>query len=131
MGVMNRVDTLADRPDGFIPDNSVPFRSLIPLDEVIADVIKVSKTSKAVGRKYSRAIEQFGTEFRLLLDAPENEIRDLLDPDIARAVINVRNRQVEVAPGFDGEYGTVKISADGSAGGGEKEKQLDLFSNGG
>ena len=127
VGVMNRVDTLADRKDGFVPDNAIPFKSLIPLDEVIADVLQVSKTSKAVGRKYTQTVERFGTEFRLLLEAPENEIMDKLDAELGRAVLQVRSRQVEVNPGFDGEYGTVNIREfNGDAGRGH-EKQLSFF----
>ncbi|MFC1594640.1 endonuclease Q family protein, partial [Candidatus Omnitrophota bacterium] len=68
IGVMNRVAQLADRPIGFVPENSIPFTNLIPLDEIIADAKGMaSRTSKAVEREYSNIVGKFGTELHVLL----------------------------------------------------------------
>ena len=57
----------------------------------------------------SKAVEKFGSEFKLLLDVPEKELRTGLDPKIAEGIIRVRQGKVNIAPGFDGEFGTIKL----------------------
>ncbi|MBI4846041.1 MAG: DNA helicase UvrD [Candidatus Omnitrophica bacterium] len=109
VGVMNRVDELADRPQGFVPDNAIPFKNLIPLDEIIAESKGVSKASKAVSREYLKIISEFQTEFDVLIKADENYLRSNLPAEIAQAVIMVRQGKVKIDPGFDGQYGTIKI----------------------
>ena len=63
VGVCNRVDQLADRPEGFVPENSIPYRNLISLDEIIADAKGIGKNSQTVEREYRSAIAKFGKEF--------------------------------------------------------------------
>ena len=109
VGVMNRVDKLADREDGFRPENSIPFRNLIPLAEIIAEAKGVGVGTKGVEAEYMKVVHRFGSEFKVLLDAPENELRESLDPRVAEGVICVGQGKVSIAPGFDGEYGTIKI----------------------
>jgi PHP family Zn ribbon phosphoesterase len=74
VGVMNRVEQLADRPEGFKPDNAIPFKSLIPLDDIIADSKGIGKTSVAVGREYRAVLAKFGTEFEILLRASKEAV---------------------------------------------------------
>lgn len=126
VGVMNRVDVLADRPVGFVPSNGIPFKNLIPFDEIIADAKGVSKTSVFVEREYNNLVSRFGTEFDILIKASEEELRKNLPSRIAEGVLKVRLGKVKLEPGFDGEYGKVHIfnKEDKS---GEGEKQLSLF----
>jgi PHP family Zn ribbon phosphoesterase len=116
VGVMNRVEQLADRPEGFKPDNAIPFKSLIPLDEIIADAKGVAKTSVSVEREYRAVLPKFGTEFDILLKAPKEELLKGLPPRVAEGVIKVREGKVNIKAGFDGEYGIISIF-------GEEEKQ--------
>jgi uncharacterized protein (TIGR00375 family) len=116
VGVMNRVEQLADRPEGFKPDNAIPFKSLIPLDEIIADAKGVAKTSVSVEREYRAVLPKFGTEFDILLKAPKEELLKGLPPRVAEGVIKVREGKVDIKAGFDGEYGIISIF-------GEEEKQ--------
>ena len=126
VGVMNRVEQLADRPEGFIPPNGIPFKSLIPLVEIIAEARGVSKTSVAVERDYRSCVAKFGTEFEILLRASKEELLKGLPPRIAEGVLRVRDKRVAIKAGFDGEYGIISIF-------GEEEKkdkneqQLSLF----
>jgi uncharacterized protein (TIGR00375 family) len=126
VGVMNRLEQLADRQEGYIPQNSIPFKRLIPLEEIIADAKGVSKGSVAVERDYHSSVAKFGTEFEILLRAPEESLRKNLPAKIAEGVLRVRQGKVSIKAGFDGEYGTISIF-----GGEEKqersEKQLSLF----
>lgn len=126
IGVMSRVDQLADRPQGFRPENAIPFKNLIPLDEIIADVKGMGKASKTVDQEYRGILAKFGTEFEVLGKVPEEDLRKGIDPRIAEAIIRSRQGQVNIAPGYDGEYGKVSIFGDD-----EKpkkhEEQLSLF----
>ncbi len=110
VGVLNRVDFLADRKAGFVPENSIPFKNLIPLDEIIAEVRAVGKTSKKVKEEYHKAISHFGTEFEILLEAKEDALRKFFFPEIAEGILKTRRLEVDITPGYDGEYGIIKIS---------------------
>jgi len=126
VGVMSRVDKLADRPEGFKPQNAIPFKNLIPLDEIIADAKGVSKSSVAVERELRSCISKFGTEFDILMRASEEDLKKNLPLKIAQGVLMVRNGKVKIKAGFDGEYGEVSIfnnDIKDSAG----EEQLKLF----
>jgi len=124
IGVMNRVAELADRPEGFVPENSIPFKRMIPLSEIIADVIGVGDASKAVDAEYSAIIPRLGTELEVLMEVESDKLLKELPLKIAKAIINVRSGNVNILPGFDGEYGTIEILKEKDS---ISEKQLDLF----
>lgn len=126
VGVMNRVEKLANRPEGYTPSNAIPYKSLVPLDEIIAETKGVGKNSVAVERDYRAAIAKFGTEFEILVKATEEDLRKSLSPRVAEGVIRMRTGKVTKKAGFDGEYGAISV-----LGGDEKapegEQQLSLF----
>jgi uncharacterized protein (TIGR00375 family) len=125
VGVMNRVSQLADRQEGYVPENSIPYKRMIPLLEIIADVLGMGDASKAVEAEYKAIVPRAGTEFEVLTEISEDGLLKALPRKIAAAIIKVRNGKVNILPGFDGEYGKIAIPKDESD---EKtEKQLDLF----
>jgi len=124
IGVMNRVSELADRPEGFVPENSIPFKRMIPLLEIIANVLGVGDASKAVDAEYRSIVPRIGTELEVLTEIDEERLLKELPMKIAKAIINVRNGNVNILPGFDGEYGKIEILKDKDS---VVEKQLDLF----
>ena len=126
VGVVNRVEKLADRPEGFKPDNAIPFKNLIPLEEIIADSKGVGKASVAVERDYHTCLAKFGTEFEILLRASKQDLLKGLPPKIAEGVLRVREGKVNINAGYDGEYGIISIFDKGE-GGQKSEKQLSLF----
>ncbi len=107
IGVYNRVAQLADRPEGFKLD-SIPYKSLVPLQEIIADILGVGKGSKKVISVYTDLVNKGGSEFRILLDLNEDELSKIAQPEIVLGIKNVRSGKVEVSPGYDGEFGVVK-----------------------
>ncbi len=109
IGVMYRVEELADRPLGAKPEKAIPFKNLIPLEEIIADALALGKVSKATRTEYTKLVNAFGNEFNILLDAPIGEIAIRSSPIIAEGVKRVREQKAKVSPGFDGEYGKIKI----------------------
>ena len=126
VGVMNRVAKLADREEGYTPANAIPYKSLIPLDEIIAETKGVGKNSVAVEREYRTAIAKFGTEFEIVVKAPDEDLRRSLSPKVAEGVIRMRNGKVRKKAGFDGEYGVISVFGEDDKAP-EGEKQLSLF----
>ncbi|MFA6594583.1 MAG: endonuclease Q family protein [Candidatus Buchananbacteria bacterium] len=107
LGVLHRVNLLADRLE--VPTSGfVPYKNLIPLQEIIADVLAVGKNSKKVQREYFNLIQQHD-EFAVLLDLSLAELQRITLPEIAEAVSAMRRGQVEIAAGYDGIFGKVKI----------------------
>ncbi len=126
VGVVNRVENLADRPEGFRPEDAIPFKSFIPLDEIIADAKGIGKASIEVAREYRAAVAKFGTEFEILRRAPKEDLLKGLPARVAEGVLRVRQGKVNIRAGYDGEYGTVSIFDQGENQ--EKnEQQLTLF----
>jgi len=126
VGVMNRVEQLADRPEGYVPTNNIPFKNLIPLDEIIAEARGVAKGAVAVERDYRSFLAKYGTEFNILLGASKEDLMKGLPPRVAEGIIRVREGKVNIKAGFDGEYGIVSIFGEED----KKEKseqQLSLF----
>lgn len=109
VGVEHRVELLADRPLGFTPENSIPFKNFIPLEEIVAFALGIRKESAIVDRQYREILAKSGKEFDILLHWTEDEIMKKLPEKIAKAVISVRNGNVKVSPGYDGVYGTIEI----------------------
>jgi len=109
IGVLSRIEELADQPEGFVPENHIPFKSLVPLDEIIADVLSQGVSTKAVEQEYKNLIEKFGSEFNVLLDVSRKDLATATQPEIVEAIMRVREGKVIREPGYDGVYGKIKI----------------------
>jgi len=106
VGVLQRVEELADRPEDFRPEGAIPFRSLLPLYEVISFATGVNRLyAKAVLEQQDRLIRAFGSEFAVLLDAPLEELSRYSKQEVAKAIIAVRENRLRFTPGYDGLYG--------------------------
>jgi uncharacterized protein (TIGR00375 family) len=124
VGVMHRVEKLADRGEGFRPTGAASFQSLIPLQELIAETLAVGVSSKKVANNYRGLLEQLGSEFRILMDAQLRDIESAGSPLLREAVARMRAGRVRIAPGYDGEYGTVRIFEDAERTAGKWQMQL-------
>ncbi len=120
IGVLYRVDELADRPAESIIDKNpvpeqssargkfIPHRYLVPLREIIAASFEVGKKSKKVEEEYRRLILALGSEFEILLHRSVAQIEQITsDKNIAFGIQNMREGKVKIVPGFDGQYGVV------------------------
>ena len=116
IGVLNRVAELADRKKGEKPKNAIPYKSLIPLQEIIADAQHQGVGTKRGKAEYEKLILQIGTEFDILLDVTEKELIKVTSREIAQGILRVREGKVKIEPGYDGEYGKIKIFEEGGQG---------------
>ncbi len=105
VGVAERVEELADRPDGFVLKDAVSFRNLIPLSEIIAGTTGNAVASKQVWEEYYKLINAFGNEFAVVLDADEKELKKITSGKIADNIIKNRLQKIPFKPGYDGVYG--------------------------
>lgn len=105
IGVLHRVEELADRPQGFKPKDAVPFKKIIPLSEIISRVLKTGLATQKVWKEYHNLVNNFGSEFNVLLETPFEKLVKITNEHIANAIINIRNEKIKIQPGYDGEYG--------------------------
>jgi uncharacterized protein (TIGR00375 family) len=140
-GVMGRVLELADRPvdeTQVPPDdpgggNRRPYRSLIPLREILGELLETGAGSKKVESLYGTLIEKAGSELGLLMDMPVAELERLKSPGLsgellAAAIGRMRSGRVSISPGYDGEYGVIRAFAPGETP--AVKSQTELFAAG-
>jgi len=109
VGVMHRVEELADRPEGFIPRNAIPSIHTLPLEEIIAEAVGTRVGTKGVETEYDRLVEKGGSEFRILLEATPDELASYASPKILEGIIRNRQGKVLIVPGHDGTYGKITL----------------------
>src|SRR3989338_7208932 len=130
IGVLNRVALLADRTEDEArrvaeEKKFIPYRNLVPLPEILADVFECGVSTKRVHDAYNTLTKMF-SEFHVLLHASLEDISSASEKQVARAVDRVRNGNIVVKPGYDGEFGIVKVFEDGGGRGGPKQVSLAL-----
>lgn len=110
IGVLNRVEELADRPEGFRPKEAVGFRKLIELDKIIAASLGVkSRQSTKVQSEYRRLLALFGSELSILLDLDLETAKKELGSRLTEGLRRMRAGELIIKPGFDGQYGEIDI----------------------
>jgi len=110
VGVLHRVEELADRPAGARPGGAPPFTSVIPLLDLIGGALGVGTQAKRAQHLYFELLEKIGNEFHVLLTAPIGEISSVSGERLARGIADMRLGEVEIDPGYDGKFGRVSVS---------------------
>ena len=124
VGVMNRVEEIADRDENYKPSNRPPFKSIVPLQEIIADAFGVGVASKRVQEEYERIVKHVGTEFDVLLHIEKEKISEVADEQVVEGIMRVRAGKLHILPGYDGEYGTVQVFTDEERASRKKQQNL-------
>ncbi|MFP4514466.1 MAG: endonuclease Q family protein [Parcubacteria group bacterium] len=110
LGVSYRVDELADRKLGYKPKNRQGYKKLIELDKIIAESLNIkSRKSIKVQAIYKKMIEHLGSELDILLELEIKKIKKEFGELIALGIERVRKGDLIIKPGFDGNYGEIKI----------------------
>ena len=118
IGVLRRVNELADREYGFRPKNAKEFKRIIPLSEIISNVISKGIATKGVWDVYNKLIQTFGNEMNILLKVSKDDLLKVVDNKLVNAILLNREGKVEFSPGYDGEYGVPLF---------DKQKKLGEF----
>ena len=123
LGVMQRVEELAKRPPAVTSTDSTgltsngngrpPFRMLVSLQQIVSESLSVGPNTKTVLRQYSKLCEELGSELAVLTEAPVADIARVSGERVAEGVGRVRSGDISIEPGYDGQYGKVKVWPDG------------------
>jgi uncharacterized protein (TIGR00375 family) len=109
VGVLHCVHDLADREIDAPPETASPFRSLIPLPEILSEIEDVGPNTKTVNRLHEKVTSEIGSDFYVLQQAPIDQIKEFGRPMLTEAVRRLREGKVIKEAGYDGEYGTIKL----------------------
>jgi PHP family Zn ribbon phosphoesterase len=109
LGVLHRIEDLADRPLPRGAPTGVPFLKTVPLEEILGQVLGRPAASRLVREAYFRLIRELGDEHRILTEIPAADLERIGPPRLGWAVERVRRGKVRVEPGGDGVYGRVSV----------------------
>lgn len=109
VGVLSRVEDLADREQGARPAGAAPFRNLVPLPEILGEIAGVGAKSKRVSAEVAALVERLGPELQILEHLPLEELGRLSSPLVREAIARLRRGQVIREAGYDGEYGVIRM----------------------
>ena len=109
IGVLHRVEELADRADAMDTPANRPFFSLIPLPELIASCTGVSTASKKTQARYFDLLSKLGPELSILREMPVDVIEKAAGYAIGEGIRRMRAGEVRRRSGFDGEYGVISL----------------------
>ena len=112
VGVLHRVDALADRTEKNLPVNDIPAKHILPLEEIIASAYGQKPNTKKVTAEYDRLVERYGSELAILLERTEQELAEHVSERILTGILRVRRGDVRIIPGYDGEYGKIALFDD-------------------
>jgi DNA helicase II / ATP-dependent DNA helicase PcrA len=108
VGVLSRVEELADRPEGIRPEGAADFRSLVPLPEIMSEILGAGPKSKKVLEQIDKLTAALGPELVILQDVPLEDIKTH-SPLLAEAITRLRRGEVTREAGYDGEYGVIRL----------------------
>ncbi len=128
LGVLNQVEKLADRAEQKIDtDIHIPYKNIVPLPEVIADYYGVNRNSKKVEKLYFDIIEQAGDEFKVNLDLSLDQLKKIMPGALAEGIIKMRLGDLQLFPGYDGQYGTIQLFSNRDLALAADKRQKTLF----
>ena len=122
LGVSHRIFDLADREIGKRKQKNIPYKSIVPLREILSNVFGKGKNTKTVNTEYFNLIEKGKNEFNILLNLNFEELKEIALPKIVEGIMRMREGNMVIEGGYDGVFGTVKVFEDG--GGLSKQRKL-------
>ncbi|MCP3802982.1 UvrD-helicase domain-containing protein [Allokutzneria sp. A3M-2-11 16] len=126
VGVLNRISELADRPYGTRPEGAAGFRNLIPLPEIMGEILGVGPKSKKVQAEVAALTAAHGPELSILDDVPLDDLA-ASSTLVGEAIGRLRRGEVIRDSGYDGEYGVIKLFEPGELHRAKSKATLSLF----
>jgi uncharacterized protein (TIGR00375 family) len=111
IGVMHRVEELADRPEEAERERMHPFRCLVPLPEIVGEIRGTASTTRGVDAAITQLVGRLGPEMDILERIPLEDVARVADPLLVEALARLRAGQVRREAGYDGEYGVIRLFA--------------------
>jgi ATP-dependent DNA helicase UvrD/PcrA len=111
VGVLSRVEALADRRLGQRPAGAAGFESAVPLKEIIGEILGVGPQSRAVDKRYGDLLARFGSELFILRELDLKILSATGEQELAQALFRMRAGKARIEAGYDGEYGRVRLLA--------------------
>jgi len=109
VGVMHRVESLSDRDKGDFSPTRIPYKNLIPLNEIVAQALDKTSECKSVWDLYFRFIHEFQDEHTILTEVPIDQLARLSPERVSVAIDRMRKGKVKIIPGHDGEFGKIRL----------------------
>ena len=128
VGVLSRVEDLADEPDGRRPASAtgVTVEHLVQLAEILGEIHGVGARSRSVGVRLDALVNALGPELHVLRQAPLDDIIRVGGELLGEAIRRLRVGDVRRTPGFDGEYGVIRLFDPGEIGSVTSDALFDL-----
>jgi len=125
IGVLHRVYDLADRKPDQVPKDMIPFKHLVPLEEIIAEATGHGRETAAVDKLYKDMTTQLGPEFEILLETPVADITRVAGERVGQGIERMRRDEVQATPGYDGVFGVISVVPGGARKQAEPEAEPD------
>ena len=111
IGVMHRVNELTDRREKTLipPETAGKVFSLVPLPEILSEIMQVGVSSKSVTYEYENLLQKLGSELSILREIPIDDISKAYSPLLGEGISRLRAGKVIKHPGYDGEYGVIRL----------------------
>lgn len=109
LGVAYRVEMLADREETLKPEITASYSNIVPLVDILSEILQVGPTSKKVAAYYEKALATLGSEFSILRELDSKRVAESGIPFLSEAVMRMREGAINISGGYDGEFGVVKI----------------------
>ena len=82
---------------------------MVGLVDIVAEALGCRPQAKRAVAAYDGLVSRFGNELAVLIDAPVDDVASAAGDRIAEGVARVRSGDIVIEPGYDGEYGAVKV----------------------
>ncbi|MBI3493194.1 MAG: UvrD-helicase domain-containing protein, partial [Acidobacteria bacterium] len=109
IGVLHRVEALADRAEATPPQTAGEVSNMVPLPEVLSEIAGTGPSSQTVARSYDRLVSTLGAELSILRSIPVEDIERASSSLLAEAISRLRAGHVIREAGYDGEYGVIRL----------------------
>jgi len=109
IGVLHRVEQLADRKPDEVPIDVIPFKHLVPLEEVVGEALGVGRDTAHVHKMYESMVAALGSEFEILLNSPIPDIEKNSNDRVALGIDRMRRGEVQATAGYDGVFGVIQV----------------------